>query len=116
MVLGGRKMTLQEAYEELGLNYYNDKYLSVKKVETIYKKLVKQYHPDKNIDVPDYLQKLAEEKLQKINQAMEIIQIELKQNEEKIRKECEKGINYYNQKNYLEAFKYFKKNRRTRRL
>lgn len=66
-------MTLQEAYEELELNYYKDKNLTLKEVELVYKKLARQYHPDMNVNVPDYLVKLAEEKFKKVNEAMDLI-------------------------------------------
>ena len=82
-------MNLQEAYEELDLNYYNDKYLTLKEVEQIYKKLAKQYHPDMNINMPEYLQRLASEKFQRINEAMERIREELELNEEKLQIELE---------------------------
>lgn len=66
-------MTLIEAFEELGLNYYSDRYLEIKEIEKIYKKLARQYHPDMNINMPDYVKKLAEEKFKKINEAISII-------------------------------------------
>lgn len=66
-------MTLIEAFEELELNYYSDRYLDIKEIEKIYKKLARQYHPDMNINMPDYVKKLAEEKFKKINEAISII-------------------------------------------
>lgn len=66
-------MTLIEAFEELELNYYSDRYLEIKEIEKIYKKLARQYHPDMNINMPDYVKKLAEEKFKKINEAISII-------------------------------------------
>lgn len=66
-------MTLIEAFEELELNYYSDRYLDIKEIEKIYKKLARQYHPDMNINIPDYVKKLAEEKFKKINEAISII-------------------------------------------
>lgn len=66
-------MNLQEAYNELGLNYYDDKYLSLKEIDRVYKKLARQYHPDMNVNAPQYLQELAEQKFKKINEAMSLI-------------------------------------------
>lgn len=53
-------MNLQEAYSELGLNYYNDKTLSLVEIEKVYKKLARQYHPDMNVNFPKHIQELSE--------------------------------------------------------
>ena len=102
-------MNLQEAYEELDLNYCNDKYLTLKEVERIYKKLAKQYHIDV-INIPKYLQESIKRKLQRLNEAMEIIRENLEMIEEELKlKLYIKGIEYYEDKNYEEAIEAFQK-------
>jgi curved DNA-binding protein CbpA len=90
-------MNLKEAYDELGLSYYDAKYLSLKEIERVYKKLARQYHPDMNVNAPQYLQELAEQKFKKINEAMSLIrqyhekeQELIKQAEQRHREEAER--------------------------
>ena len=106
-------MNLKEAYEELELNYYSDKKLSLTDIEEVYRNLVKKYHPDKNSDLPEYIKKLAEEKFKKINEAMIVVREELKNvgnNNTYIPKTDETKLEYYEKSNDPNLISYFRKN------
>ena len=80
-------MDLQEAYNELGLNYYSDKFLSLVEIEKVYKKLARQYRPDMNINFPKRIQELSEQKFKKINEAISVIREYHEREKETIRQE-----------------------------
>jgi DnaJ-class molecular chaperone len=67
-----RKLTLQEAYNILGI----EPTANIDEVKRAYRKKVKEYHPDLVQNLGNDIKDLAQQKIKEINQAYELIQKE----------------------------------------
>jgi len=67
-----RKLTLQEAYNILGI----EATATIDEIKQAYRKKVKEYHPDLVENLGNDIKDLAQQKIKEINQAYELIQKE----------------------------------------